>query len=87
MGIYDEECIEVFLERQRQLFKEDVATTPEEAEEFLEDVIAGVCRGEAEVREYLDDSGLDISGLEGEKILDQPEVFALSDDRYLVVVA
>ena len=84
MGIYDEECIEVFLERQRQLFKEDVATTPEEAEE---DVIAGVCRGEAEVREYLDDSGLDISGLEGEKILDQPEVFALSDDRYLVVVA
>ena len=50
-------------------------------------MIAGVCRGEAEVREYLDDSGLDISGLEGEKILDQPEVFALSDDRYLVVVA
>ena len=38
MGIYDEECIEVFLERQRQLFKEDVATTPEEAEEVCQHI-------------------------------------------------
>ena len=35
MNEYDEECLQVFLEKQLQLFQEEVATTPEEAEEFF----------------------------------------------------
>ena len=34
---YDDEVLEVFLEKQGQLFPEDVAETLEEAEEFLEE--------------------------------------------------
>ena len=34
---YDEECLNVFLKNQGQLFDEPVAETPEEAEAFLED--------------------------------------------------
>lgn len=40
MNEYDEECLQVFLEKQLQLFQEEVATTPEEAEEFLSDCMA-----------------------------------------------
>ena len=36
---YDEECLQVFLKKQGQLFDEPVAETLEEAEAFLEDCI------------------------------------------------
>ena len=36
---YDDEVLEYFLAHQQQLFSEEVAETPEEAEEFLEDCI------------------------------------------------
>ena len=36
---YDDEVLEVFLEKQGQLFPENVAETPEEAEEFLDAII------------------------------------------------
>ena len=39
---YDEECLQVFLDRQGQLFDEPVAGTLEEAEAFLEDCMAVV---------------------------------------------
>lgn len=35
--MYDEAVVQYFLEHQMQLFKENVAESPEEAEEFLED--------------------------------------------------
>ena len=41
---YDDEVLEVFLEKQLQLFPEEVADTPEAAEEFLEDCMAVVCK-------------------------------------------
>ena len=41
---YDDEVLEVFLEKQLQLFPENVAETPEEAEEFLDDCMAVVCK-------------------------------------------
>ena len=38
--MYDEAVVQYFLEHQMQLFKENVAESPEEAEEFLEDCMA-----------------------------------------------
>ena len=52
MNEYDETCLEYFLEHQLQLFDEKVANNPEEAEEFLEDCMAVVCRNLKEVRAY-----------------------------------
>ena len=84
MNSYDEECIQVFVKNQLQLFPEPVAETPEEAEEFLEDCMAVVCRNTKEVMEYLEE-GMDISGLTKEDIADIEEVFPLPSGRYLIV--
>ena len=35
MGTYDDECVEVFLRNQSQLFREEVVSNLEEAEAFL----------------------------------------------------
>ena len=40
MHEYDDAVLECFLENQSQLFPENVAETPEEAEEFLEECMA-----------------------------------------------
>ena len=82
---YDDEVLEVFLENQGQLFPENVAETPEEAEEFLEDCMAVVCKNLREVREYFDEAGTDISGMSDEDILEASEVFALPSGRFLIV--
>ena len=42
MNEFDEECLNVFLENQSQLFEEAVAETLEDAEAFLEDCMAVV---------------------------------------------
>lgn len=57
---YDEECLKVFLEKQSQLFDEPVAETMEEAEAFLEDCMAVIVDNIGEVREFLDEEGLDV---------------------------
>ena len=82
---YDDEVLEVFLENQGQLFPENVAETPEEAEEFLEDCMAVVCKNLKEVKEYFDEAGTDISGMSDEDILDASEVFELPSGRFLIV--
>ncbi len=82
---YDKMCIDTFLENQLKLFPETVAETPEEAEEFLEDCMAFVCKNLKEVKEYLDESGMDISGMSNEEIEEAEEVFPLPDGRYLIV--
>ena len=82
---YDDEVLEVFLEKQGQLFPENVAETPEEAEEFLDDCMAVVCRNLREVKEYFDEAGTDISGMSDEDILEASEVFALPSGRFLIV--
>lgn len=84
---YDEECLQVFLKKQGQLFDEPVAETLEEAEAFLEDCMAAVVDSIAEVREYFDESGADVDGMTEEELEDASEVFALPDGRYLVVEA
>ena len=83
--MYDEECLEVFLKKQLQLFREEVASNLEEAEAFLEDCIAVVCQNLNEVRECLEESGMDISGMSDQEVEEASEVFAIPDGRYLIV--
>ena len=93
MNQYDEMCINYFLEHQTQLFREKVASTQEEAEEFLEDCLAVVCESLKEVKDYLDESGADVTDMSLKEIEDAlnnrieeaSEVFSLPDGRYLVV--
>lgn len=82
---YDEEVLEVFLEKQGQLFSENVAETLEEAEEFLDDCMAVVVKNLKEVREYFDEVGTDIAGMSNEDLLEASEVFELPSGRFLIV--
>ena len=82
---YDDEVLEVFLKKQGQLFPEEVAETPEEAEEFLEDCMAVVCKNLREVKEYFDEAGTDILGMSDDEILEAAEVFELPSGRFLIV--
>ena len=85
MNEFDEVCLEYFLAYQEQLLPEPVAETMEEAEEFLEDCMAVVCKNIKEVRDYFDEAGSDISGMSDDELMDQSEVFAIADGRFLVV--
>ena len=87
MGEYDEGCLEYFLENQEQLFPEPVAETLEEAEAFLEDCMAVVCKNIKEVRAYFEDEGADIAGMSNADLAEAEEVFAIPDGRYLIVEA
>ena len=87
MEQYLEECAEVFLKEQGKLFDEPVAETIEEAKAFLEDCFAQVFENISEVRAYLDEEGIDVSGVSDEELADELEVFAISDGRYFVVEA
>ena len=82
---YDDEVLNTFLANQEQLFPEEVATSPEEAEEFLEDCMAVVCRNIKEVKDYFEEAGTDIAGMSDEEILEQSEVFAIQNGRFLIV--
>ena len=68
MEQYLEECAEVFLKEQGKLFDEPVAETIEEAKEFLEDCFAQVFENISEVRAYLDEEGMDVSGVSDEEL-------------------
>ena len=68
MEQYLEECAEVFLKDQGKLFDEPVAETIEEAKEFLEDCFAQVFENISEVRAYLDEEGMDVSGVSDEEL-------------------
>ena len=81
---YDDEVLEYFLKNQRQLFVEDVAETPEEADEFLSDCMAVVCKNLKEVRDYFDEVA-DVTGMSDEELLEAEEVFKLPSGRFLVV--
>ena len=85
MNEYTEECLKTFLKKQGQLFDEPVAENLEEAEEFLEDCMAVVVDSLEDVREYLEESGMDVSGMSDEEVEETAEVFALDDGTYLIV--
>ena len=79
--IYDKKVLETFLSSQGQLFDEPVAETLEEADEFLDMMMACVVNSAKEVKEYFEEVGLDMDG----DILEASEVFPISDGRYLIV--
>lgn len=87
MNGYDEICLEYFLEHQSQLLDEKVAENLEEAEVFLEDCMAVVCKNIQEVRAYFEDEGADVRQMSDGELADASEVFTLPDGRFLVVEA
>ncbi len=79
MRIYDDQVLDVFLEKQGQLFDERVAATREEAEEFLEDCMAVVVDSMKEVLEYFDEEGMDMEGAGEEEMRNASEVSVTGD--------
>ena len=75
----------VFLRDQKQLFDEPVAYDLEEAKEFLEDCMAVYCKDIKELREVMDDEGMDVSDLSNDELLEQLEVFKLDNGGYFFV--
>ena len=82
MHEYDDAVLQCFLEKQGQLFSEEVASTPEEAEAFLSDCMAVVLDSPEEVDEYFREEGMDNGG---DGPLEMSEVFEVGDGRYLIV--
>ena len=85
MNEYSEECLLTFLKKQSQLFDEPVAETLEEAEAFLEDCMAVVVDSIEEVREFLEEEGMDVDGMSEEELEEASEVFSIPGGRYLIV--
>ena len=82
---YDEERLRTFLKNQSRLFDEPVAETLEEAEAFLEDCMAAVVDSIEEVRQFLEEDGLDVDGMSAEELEEASEVFAIPNGKYLIV--
>ena len=87
MQTYDKKVIECFLKNQLQLFPEEVAQTPEEAEEFLEDCMAVVVNSAKEVADYFEEECVDVNGDSLNELLEEAEVFEVGDGRFLIVEA
>ncbi len=85
MNEYSELCVQTFLEKQAQLFDQPVAENLAEAEAFLEECMAVVVDSIEEVRQYLDESGMDVDGMSDEELQEASEVFAIPDGTYLIV--
>ena len=85
MSEYSKLCVETFLKNQGQLFDDKVAENYEEAEEFLEECMSVVVKSMKDVKEYLDESGMDVTGMSEDEILEASEIFPLEDGTYLIV--
>lgn len=85
MDKHIDECAKVFLRDQKQLFDEPVAYDLDEAKEFLEDCMAVYCKDIKELREVMDDEGMDVSDLSNDELLEQLEVFKLDNGGYFFV--
>ena len=85
MDKHIDECAKMFLRDQKQLFDEPVAYDLEEAKEFLEDCMAVYCKDIKELREVMDDEGMDVSDLSNDELLEQLEVFRLDNGGYFFV--
>lgn len=85
MNQYDKVCVTYFFEHQSQLFGKNILEDIEEAEEFLEDCMAVVCKNLKEVRAFFEEEGADIAEMNNEELKEAAEVFSLPDGRFLVV--
>lgn len=84
---FDNKVLDCFIANQLQLFPKKVCETREEAQDFLDEVMAVVVDSIDEVWEYFDEEGLDVDGLDKKSIAEADEVFDLGDGRYLIVEA
>lgn len=82
---FEDVVVETFFKNQGRLFDEPVAETMEEAAQFLEDCMAQVFDHIEEVREYMEEEGMDVESMSDEDLKEELEVFSVSDGRYLVV--
>lgn len=83
---YDDAVLNCFLKNQGRLFpEEDVASSLEEAEAFLEECMAVVVDSPEEVQAYFEEEGVDMDGADLEELLEADEVFEVGDGRYLIV--
>ena len=57
----------------------------EEAEAFLEDCMAVVVDTLDDVKEYLEENGIDVSSMGKDEIEEASEVFSLPNGQYLIV--
>lgn len=87
MPEFDDAVLQCFLDNQKKLFPDEVASDLEEAEAFLEDCMAVVVNSPEEVMEYFEEEGIDIFDDDEDSILDADEVFDVGDGRYLIVEA
>lgn len=85
MDKHIDECAKVFLRDQKQLFDEPVAYDLDEAKEFLEDCMAVYCKDIKELKEVMDDEGMDVCELSNDELLEQLEVFKLDNGGYFFV--
>lgn len=83
--MFDDAVLQCFLEKQGQLFPENVAENLEEADSFLEECMAVVVDSVKEVWEYFEEAGVDMEGADEEEILQADEVFEIGDGRYLII--
>ena len=68
---YDDAVLNCFLKNQGRLFpEEDVASSLEEAEAFLEECMAVVVDSAEEVQEYFEEEGIDMDGADLEELLE-----------------
>ncbi len=81
----NESYAKTFLDNQGKLFDEPVATTIDEAMEFLEEVMAVVVNDVDELRDYFEEAGIDCEDMTDEELLESLEVFVLEDGKILVV--
>ena len=82
MHEFDDAVLRCFLKNQGKLFpEEDVVSSLEEAENFLEECFAVVVNSVDEVWEYFEEEGIDMEGMEGDEILEANEVFDVGDGR------
>lgn len=86
MKEFDDAVLRCFLKNQERLFPEgDVASTMDEAEEFLEENLAVVVNSLEEVWDFFEEEGIDMEGATEEEVLEFDEVFEIGDGRYLIV--
>lgn len=78
---YEKSVLETFIKNQGQLFDENVAESLEEADEFLDMMMATVVDNEKQLKNYFDELGVDTE----DDILNAAEVFKLDDGRFLIV--
>ena len=85
MQTYDDKVLQCFLDNQLKLLPEEVAATPEEADDFLTDCMAVVVDSAEEVMAYFEEEGVDLEDLDLDEVLEMEEVFEVGDGRYLIV--